>query len=191
MLRRRSGHLLQRLTSRDVGSLDVPSGVPFAPAAVRGENSRASGYCCLRVSSTPYPHPTSSAVTAVMKGNRKRGTKPELALRSALHRAGARFRCDYPVKTARPRSIRVDVAFPRAGVAVFVDGCFWHRCPEHGVTPRSNTAYWQPKLDRNVARDAAVDRALHDAGWAVVRVWEHEAPATAAERVLKVIRRHR
>jgi DNA mismatch endonuclease (patch repair protein) len=66
---------------------------------------------------------------------------------------------------------------------VFVDGCFWHRCPLHGNRPRANAAYWGPKLDRNVERDRAVDAALGSAGWIVLRFWEHEDPQIAAELV--------
>lgn len=119
-----------------------------------------------------YPHPTSDAVVAVMKGNRSRDTRPEVRLRSALHRRGLRFRKDYAVRLP-DRNVKVDVAFTRDRVAVFVDGCFWHGCPEHGHRPRKNTHYWGPKLDRNRARDVAVTRGLESAGWRVLRLWEH------------------
>lgn len=118
-----------------------------------------------------------------MKGNRKRDTRPEVALRSALHRVGLRFRCDYPIRAPGRRPIRVDVGFTRQRVAVFVDGCFWHCCPEHSNMPRSNRSYWQPKLARNVQRDAETVAALADMGWHTIRVWEHEDPADAARRV--------
>lgn len=87
------------------------------------------------------------------------------------------------------RVVRPDVVFTKSRVAVFVDGCFWHRCPEHGNEPRTNTGYWGPKLDRNVARDAAVNEALDYAGWTVIRGWEHEPPTAIADRVEAVIRR--
>ena len=83
--------------------------------------------------------------------------------------------------------MRPDVVFPRARVAVFVDGCFWHCCPEHGTSPRANTAYWLPKLKRNVSRDRAVDDAGR-AGWCVLRAWEHEDPAVVADRVENALR---
>ncbi len=121
----------------------------------------------------PYPHPTSEAVSQRMRANPRRDTKPEIALRAELHRLGLRFRKDHPLRLA-DRVVRPDVVFTRARLAVFVDGCFWHCCPEHGNVPRANGDYWGPKLERNVARDRAVDRALADAGWRVVRVWEHE-----------------
>lgn len=63
--------------------------------------------------------------------------------------------------------------FPRRRVAVFIDGCFWHSCPEHGNLPRANNHYWKPKLERNLARDQRVNEALRASGWKVIRVWEH------------------
>lgn len=116
-----------------------------------------------------------------MQGNRGANTRPEVALRSALHRLGLRF-----FKNRRPvRSIRhrADIVFPARQVAVFVDGCFWHGCPEHGNTPRTNGEYWRAKLDRNRERDERVDALLAAAGWRVIRIWEHEHPEAAAERV--------
>jgi DNA mismatch endonuclease (patch repair protein) len=137
-------------------------------------------------STVKYPAPTSAAATAVMKANRKRDTGPEVRLRSALHRAGLRFRKDFAI-TAGSLRVRADVVFPTPRVVVFSDGCFWHACPEHGTSPRANADYWEPKLARNVERDRAVDTALRDGGWTVVRIWEHEAPEDAAEAVLAVV----
>lgn len=131
---------------------------------------------------TGYPLPTSPAATAVMRANRGRDTGPEVRLRSALHRAGLRFRKNLPVVAGEVR-VRPDVVFPRRRIAVFSDGCWWHACPEHGTSPRSNVDYWLPKLVRNVERDRRVDAALRAAGWTVVRVWEHEDPEDAAKRV--------
>lgn len=140
----------------------------------------------------PYPFPTSLVVTAVMRGNRKRDTRPELALRSELHRRGYRFRPDYPVRLAdRSRPARIDVAFPRLRLAVFVDGCFWHSCPDHSNVPRANSTYWKPKLERNVERDRQIDDALRQAGWTPLRVWEHEPVAAAADKVVEVVDRIR
>jgi DNA mismatch endonuclease, patch repair protein len=126
-----------------------------------------------------------------MKGNRKRDTRPEVALRSALHRLGLRFRHDYAVRVPGRRPIRIDIAFPGPKVAVFVDGCFWHRCPAHGTTPAANRSYWQPKLDRNVQRDREVDEALVAAGWLPVHVWEHEDPAAVAPVIAATVARRR
>ncbi len=135
----------------------------------------------------PYPHPTSAAVSKRMRANPRRDTRPETALRAELHRLGLRFRKDLPLRLA-DRVVRPDVVFTRARLAVFLDGCFWHRCPEHGNVPRANGAYWGPKLDRNVARDRAVDDALAAAGWRVLRVWEHEDVADVAAAVAARLR---
>lgn len=123
-----------------------------------------------------------------MLGNRRSNTKPEVALRSALHAAGLRFRKDYRIDAGGVR-VKPDIVFPRAKVAVFVDGCFWHCCPIHGTQPKRNSDYWTPKLARNVERDRENDAALGEAGWMVVRVWEHELLGTAATRVAEVVRR--
>jgi DNA mismatch endonuclease (patch repair protein) len=135
----------------------------------------------------PYPHPTSEAVSGRMRANRRRDTRPEVALRSHLHRLGMRFRKDHPLRLV-DRVVRPDVVFTRARLAVFVDGCFWHRCPEHGNVPRANGDYWGPKLARNVARDRAVDQALAAAGWHVMRAWEHEDAAAVAHAVAAELR---
>lgn len=127
----------------------------------------------------PYPHPTSAAVSERMRANPRRDTRPEVALRAELHRLGLRFRKDLPLRLP-DRVVRPDIVFTRARLAVFVDGCFWHRCPEHGNVPRANSEYWGPKLERNVARDRLVDEALAAAGWTVLRVWEHEGPGVVA-----------
>jgi DNA mismatch endonuclease (patch repair protein) len=115
-----------------------------------------------------------------MKGNKRRDTLPEVRLRSALHRQGLRFRKDYRIELPTLR-VRADIAFPARRVAVFVDGCFWHGCPLHGSRPRRNVSYWQPKLERNRARDERVNTVLRDHGWTVVRVWEHEIAGEAVK----------
>jgi DNA mismatch endonuclease (patch repair protein) len=117
-----------------------------------------------------------------MRANRRTDTKPEMALRRALHRQGWRYRKDYRLDLDGAR-VRPDIVFTARRVAVFVDGCFWHVCPEHGTKPAANTWYWGPKLTRNVERDRAADAALAAAGWHVVRVWEHE-PLDAAVAVV-------
>jgi DNA mismatch endonuclease (patch repair protein) len=135
----------------------------------------------------PKPPPASSrAVRAAMQGNRKRDTRPELALRSELHRRGLRYRVDIrPIEHLR---CRADIVFRPQKVAIFVDGCFWHGCPEHGSSPKTNSAYWSAKLTRNVERDHRNDAALSAAGWVVVRVWEHELSADAADRIALVLK---
>lgn len=136
----------------------------------------------------PYPEPRDAAATKVGKGNRRTDTKPEVALRSELHRRGLRFRKDHPIRVEGRRRIRPDVVFTRARIAVFVDGCFWHGCPDHQVVPKSNPDYWIPKLRRNVERDRAADAALAAEGWTVLRYWEHEDPARGATEVENVFR---
>lgn len=119
----------------------------------------------------------------------QRDTGPELALRSELHRRGLRFRVDKaPIQGLRSRA---DVVFGPDKVAVYVDGCFWHSCPEHGSMPKANAAFWKRKLERNQQRDAETDAALRRRGWEVVRVWEHEKVTEAADRVEDVLRARR
>jgi len=132
--------------------------------------------------SQPYPVPTSEAVTAVMKANRKSGNKPETQLRSALHRLGYRFRKNLAV-AAGDVQVKPDIVFTRHRLAVFVDGCFWHCCTVHGTRPKVNTSYWAPKLERNVARDRRVTTALEVEGWIAIRIWEHE-PVDEAVRMV-------
>lgn len=112
-----------------------------------------------------------------MQANRRRDTGPEMALRRALHRAGHRYRCDLRIDLPDGRRVRPDIVFSRRRVAVFVDGCFWHCCPEHGRQPSINGSYWSPKLERNRQRDRQNTEALVQAGWRVVRVWEHQSVA--------------
>ena len=122
-----------------------------------------------------------------MRANRRTDTKPELALRRALHSRGYRYRKDYRLDLDGGKRVRPDIAFTARRVAVFVDGCFWHCCPDHGSKPAVNVGYWNPKLRRNVERDRAADTALQAAGWAVVRVWEHEPIETAVAAVLAAL----
>jgi DNA mismatch endonuclease (patch repair protein) len=136
----------------------------------------------------PYPQPTSAQVSARMRRNPRRDTRPEVALRSELHRRGLRFRKDLPLRVPG-RVVRPDVAFTATRLAVFVDGCFWHACPAHGNQPRANTDYWRPKLERNIARDRAVDQALLAAGWDILRAWEHEPASQIADRVEAAVRK--
>ncbi|MEZ4553122.1 MAG: very short patch repair endonuclease [Dehalococcoidia bacterium] len=131
----------------------------------------------------PYPQPTSDAASRVMKGNRKKNTRPEVQLRSVLHALGLRFRKHYRIVLPDLPSFEGDIVFPRQQLVVLVDGCFWHQCPKHSNVPRVNTEYWKPKLERNVQRDRRIDAALQAAGWTVFRVWEHEPPTDAAARI--------
>lgn len=128
-----------------------------------------------------HPGASSPVITARMSVLARRDTAPEMALRRALHAAGHRFRVVYPVPDNRRRSI--DIAFTKAKVAVFVDGCFWHGCPEHGTQPRTNSDWWTTKLAANMARDTDTDQLLRQAGWCVLRIWEHEDVSAALAMV--------
>lgn len=126
--------------------------------------------------------PLTDAVTSArMARQRRTGTAPETALRTELHRRGLRYFVDRaPLPGLRRRA---DLVFPRRKVAVYVDGCFWHRCPEHATYPKNNAEWWAEKLAGNVARDRDTDARLAAAGWLVVRIWEHENSVAAADRV--------
>ena len=130
-----------------------------------------------------YPRPSSEGRSANMRANRRTDTKPELALRRALHGLGYRYRKDYRLDLEGGRRVRPDIAFTARKVAVFVDGCFWHACPDHGSKPSVNGWYWGPKLLRNMERDRLADAALALAGWRVVRLWEHVPLEEAVEAV--------
>ncbi len=122
-----------------------------------------------------------------MSGLARSSTRPEIALRRELHRRGMRYRVQLRVPTNRRRTI--DIAFTKVRIAVFVDGCFWHGCPEHGVSPRTNEEWWAWKLQRTKARDAHTTQLLEQEGWSVVRVWEHEDPVAAGDKVANTYRR--
>ncbi|MEV0484838.1 very short patch repair endonuclease [Streptomyces sp. NPDC050508] len=112
-------------------------------------------------------------------------TGAELAVRRLLHAAGLRYRVEYPVPGMARR--RIDVAFTRAKVAILIDGCFWHGCPEHATRPKANAEWWRKKLDRNMARDRETTEHLIAQGWTVLRFWEHETPDTVAARVVATV----
>lgn len=128
-----------------------------------------------------------SVASARMRRQPERDTGPELALRSELFSRGHRYRVASPVPGLPRRSI--DVAFTQRRLAVLVDGCFWHSCPEHATTSKTNAEWWAAKLQRNVERDRETDAALIAAGWRVVRVWEHEDPAAAVARIEQELNR--
>ncbi|MGC5009673.1 very short patch repair endonuclease [Streptosporangium sp. DT93] len=129
---------------------------------------------------------SSPAVRVVMQGNRSRDTRPERVLRSAVHALGLRYRvASRPVPDLRRTA---DLVFTKAKVAVFLDGCYWHGCPEHYRPSQKNSDFWQKKLASNQARDRQTDELLRDAGWEVVRVWEHEDAQAAADRVARTVR---
>lgn len=134
------------------------------------------------------PSASSPEVLARMTRQRRRDTKPEMSIRRLLHARGLRYRVDAPLPGMRRRA---DLVFRSSRVAVFVDGCFWHGCPEHGTTPKKNAAWWTEKIDTNVKRDRDTDRRLTADGWVVVRIWEHDAPQVAAARVGEIVSNRR
>ena len=115
-----------------------------------------------------------------------RDTAPEMALRRELHCRGLRYRIHVrPLQGVRRTA---DIVFRRPRVAVFVDGCFWHMCPDHRTFPATNNAFWKTKLARNVDRDRETDQLLSEAGWLVIRAWEHEDPRVVADRIEAILR---
>jgi len=120
-----------------------------------------------------------------MKSQRQRDTAAELALRSELHRRGLRFRVHFPLPQFRRRA---DIAFPRLRIAVFVDGCFWHGCPEHGTWPKQNAQWWRTKIEGNRRRDTDTDEKLRELGWTPIRLWEHDPPEPAADSIETAVR---
>jgi DNA mismatch endonuclease (patch repair protein) len=131
------------------------------------------------------PTASSAAARKRMQSTRQRDTAPELALRSILHRMGLGYRVDHkPLPSLRRKA---DVVFVGAGVAVYVDGCFWHGCPQHATWPKENADFWREKIEANRKRDADTDQRLADAGWIAIHVWEHEDSASASERVQAVV----
>ncbi|WP_062528859.1 very short patch repair endonuclease [Demequina rhizosphaerae] len=124
-----------------------------------------------------------------MRGNKKRDTKPELAVRRLVHTSGLRYRvAATPIKGMRRTA---DLLFRPTKVAVFIDGCFWHSCPIHATSPKAHSDYWLPKLERNRERDAETTSTLEAAGWLVLRFWEHEDPAEVADAIITTVRERR
>lgn len=121
-----------------------------------------------------------------MRANRSRDTKPEMAIRRLVHAAGLRYQVD--AKPVQSLNRRADLVFRGPKVAIFVDGCFWHGCPEHHTVAQTNAGFWAEKVRRTRERDVETTTALEAAGWIAVRVWEHEDPVAAASRVISVVR---
>lgn len=132
------------------------------------------------------PLPLDAATTARLSAQRRRDTKPELALRRAAHALGLRYSVDAALPLPGVRR-RADMVFPTERVAVFVDGCAWHSCPDHPMRPKNNADWWVAKLNANVQRDRDTDRRLKETGWATFRVWEHEDPLNAAKRLRQLV----
>ena len=135
------------------------------------------------------PIPSSKSVSHRMSNTGQRDTPAEMKIRRRLHAMGLRYRVDIPVLKRLRR--RPDIVFTKARVAVFVDGCFWHGCPEHGTWPKRNAEFWRDKIETNRRRDRDTNERLEAAGWKVIRVWEHEDPEEAAERIASAVRERR
>jgi len=128
----------------------------------------------------------SPVVRRVMQGNKSRDTKPEIAVRCAVHAMGMRYRVAMrPLAGVRRTA---DLVFRRARVAVFVDGCFWHGCPTHYAPPKTNASYWATKIGGNIVRDLNTTALLRAAGWTVLRVWSHEDPCAVATKISELVR---
>jgi len=135
------------------------------------------------------PEASSAGVRVRMQAQAQKDTAPEVVLRRALYRRGMRYRIHVrPVAGLRRQA---DIVFLGASVAVFVDGCWWHRCPTHSHAITNNTTWWTMKLAKNVARDRDTDRRLAEMGWTVVRVWEHDDPESVAERIARIVQAKR
>ena len=135
---------------------------------------------------SPESWASSPASRAVMRANRRRDTRPEMAVRRLVHALGLRYRVDH--RPLPDLNRRADLVFTRAKIAVFIDGCYWHGCPDHGTTAKANAAYWSAKISRNKSRDADTDHQLTQAGWTVLRFWEHEDPDVVARTVAEHVR---
>lgn len=129
--------------------------------------------------------PSSAEASRRMAKIRQKGTDAEVALRRELYRIGLRYRIDYEV-LKKPRRV-ADIAFPGRKIAIFVDGCFWHGCPEHASWPKRNAEFWRQKIKTNQLRDADTNERLRSLGWTVLRFWSHESPTDAAAVVANMV----
>lgn len=139
--------------------------------------------------SVSVPSPSSETALKRMKAVKQKDTKPEIQLRSLLYSKGLRYRVD--TKPLEALNRRADIVFRSSKVAVFVDGCFWHGCPEHGTWPKANAEFWKAKIKRNQERDADTNRCLIEAGWLVIRIWEHENPEEMSEKIFDIVIKRR
>lgn len=129
--------------------------------------------------------PSSPEASRRMAKVRQKGTDAEIALRRELYRRGLRYRVDFEV-LKKPRRV-ADIAFPGLRIAIFVDGCFWHGCPEHATWPKQNAEFWLQKIETNRHRDVDTNERLRSIGWTVLRFWEHEPASSAADIIAKLI----
>lgn len=181
-------HRRKQVRTRDLRSMGCP-------ILVRGQGEATSsqlpaerfgatdGRARLRRQNGAVPQDTPSSITVSARMSRQspHATAAETAVRRLLHAAGLRYRVNYPVPHMPRR--RIDIAFTKTKIAVIVDGCFWHGCPEHATQPKENVEWWQAKLAKNMARDVETTHHLTAEGWTVLRFWEHDPPEYVAERV--------
>ncbi|MFF3379631.1 very short patch repair endonuclease [Streptomyces sp. NPDC002680] len=132
---------------------------------------------------------SSAARRRNMQAIRSRDTKPERLVRSLLHAEGLRYRVAAKPLPGLRRT--ADIVFRPAKLAVFIDGCYWHGCPEHYVSPKTNPGYWSDKVARNMARDRDTDEQLKEAGWTVLRFWEHDPAEDCAVKIAATVSRLR
>jgi DNA mismatch endonuclease (patch repair protein) len=128
--------------------------------------------------------PSSEQVSRNMKNVRVRDTGPEMAVRRLLFASGLRYRVSYRPKEPDIGRSSIDIAFPGKRLAIFIDGCFWHGCPEHGEMPKANRLWWKKKFSENKDSDARVTGKLTQGGWRVLRFWAHESPEKICTRIL-------
>lgn len=176
-LQRVVGHEVQATRSHQGGS----------NSRGRARFGRADGYSGSMRPSGGWA--SSPGVARAMRANKKRDTSPELAVRRIVHAAGLRYRVAAPPIPGFRRT--ADLLFRPARVAVFIDGCFWHSCPVHATSPRAHSDYWLPKLERNRERDAETTAVLQEAGWTVLRFWEHEDPTEVAATIVAIVTERR
>jgi len=132
-------------------------------------------------------HKPTVATSKRMVATRGRDNPRELVIRSALHRLGLRFRIHRRLIDGSTRT--ADIAFARAKVVVFLDGCFWHGCPKHGTFPKTNSEWWRQKILANLARDRDTDATLEMQGWKVIRIWEHVPVDAAVKAISSAVRK--
>ena len=183
--------------TNEVFALDTGAGMPptvvqpsggrhrpgYAEILAARERLRSGSAPAMSELSQPTCSAPSTATSSRMRRQKTSGTQCELQVRRALHARGSRFRVDFrPLPAA---TTRVDIGWRGVKLAVFIDGCFWHRCPEHFVMPKTNAAWWHNKLQKNTERDRRIDGQLRQAGWTVLRFWEHEPPNEVAATILE------
>ncbi len=168
--------------------LGVHIGTPLLTAVFptkRGDGATRGANAISALRRANVPTASSDVIRRRFRTTKRRDTAPELRLRSELHRRGLRYLVDQPVDGTRGRA---DIVFRGARVAVYVDGCYWHGCPAHGTAPKSHSEWWKKKIAANRTRDTATDARLTDAGWTVLRYWEHDDPVEFASKVFAAVR---